>query len=175
MKTGSFLRTIVAASALLLSVGSVSHLAAQSAEPAFVADKVYTDGPITRTYTGTATQTTAAGVTTTGTFSLLHHRDGVVQASITLNGVVTNYGGNLVASTGFFPTPIDLTHPYRIVKNTGLLINFGSPPASPDGVVNATVIILSQVPVFVDKTVAYGGQQNADGSVLTFRAMRDAK
>ena len=175
MKTSFLLRTIVAASALFLSVGSISRLAAQDAETVTTTGKVYTDGPITRTYTGTATQTTAAGVTTTGTFSLLYHRDAVVQASITFNGVVTYYGGNLVASTGFYPTPIDLTHPYKQVKNTGLLINAGSPPPSPNGISLPVVVILSQMPAFVDKTVAYGGQQNADGSVLTFRATRDAK
>ena len=173
MKTSFSLRAFVTASALLLFVGGISHLAAQSAGTALVPSATYVEGPVTRTYTGTATQTTA-GVSTSGTFTLSYHQGGYVEAATTLNGVVVNYSGKLVSSPEFLVVT-ELGGTFKKFKNTGLLIHSGAPPAGPGGVVDAVVLILSQMPVFVDKSVAYGGQQNEDGSVLTFRATRDAK
>ena len=59
---------------------------------------------------------------------------------------------------------------YRVPKTSGVLYNYDE-IKGPNGTVTVSA---TQLPVIVNKDVAYGGIQTADGSVLTFRATRDA-
>ena len=179
MKPCLSLRTLLFTGVLLLSVGAASRLFAQdsltipdesnpqkivlSANPGVV------KAP-TRTYTGVATQTSAAGVKTTGTVTVNFYRGGGLDALITLNGVPKSYSGEVLASSSLLTLTTTGTKP---VKTSGVL--------NPLTVVDTqegkftSIFIDGQVPVIVNKTVAYGGIQNDDGSSLTFRAARDTK
>lgn len=159
MATRSPLKPLIFAAALLISVGTVSRLAAQDsfASSVTVPDTL-TLAVTLRTYTGTATQTTVAGVTTTGTIALSYLTGGLLQAQTTFNGVSTTYVGSLshASFNGTNRVRSGLLNAFSLLTASG--ISFGNPTPP--------------IPLIVDKTVAYGGLQNADGSVLTFRALR---
>ena len=84
MKTPS-LKTLLCASALLGSLGAISHLSAQvfSTTPANITTTFPALGTVLRTYTGTVIQTSAAGAKTNGTVTVdfysgarVHHGTG---------------------------------------------------------------------------------------------------
>ena len=158
---------------MLLSLGSVAHLSAQTTAVDEPANLTSASLPITvvplRTYTGTAVQTSAAGVAITGTITISFSAGAKLNATTTIGGVTTIYSGELLASdavlrvtgTGTYHTPKTVG-----AFNTSTVLN---------GPARTIVVATGQIPVIVNKAVAYGGLQNDDGSALTFRATRDAK
>ena len=161
-------RITALAAALLLALGAHSHVAAQGSVPIAVPvnDPVNVTilpvfvGPV-RNYVGTATQTTTDGQTVTGTFSLAFYKGGGLFATTVFNGVSASYSGVLTQSST-----------RSSGQRTGsIYFNFPVVDASGQGL-NA---VATGVPLFVTKTVAYGGIQNEDGTILTFRGTRVAK
>lgn len=119
-------------------------------------------------YTGTVTQTTAAGQVTTGTFTLYFAPvagsdvttfkqldSGRLLATIILNGVTTNYAGRLALNS----------HGVRSAPGIAYLRPFAAGSAQP-------VPAAAKIPLFIEASLAYGGIQDEAGTSLTFRATR---
>ena len=120
-------------------------------------------------YTGTVTQTTSTGQVTTGTFTLnppsafLTDPNGVkridsgrITATITLNGVTTNYTGRLARNDHGYRSLPGIAYLRAVVDDT-------QPAASS-----------VKIPVIVNVDQAYGGIQDEVGTSLTFRGAREA-
>ncbi len=130
---------------------------------------------VTRTYTGTATQTSAAGAVTTGTCTVTLDDRGQLAGLIVIDGVTTNYYGVLsraklgekrTSGSGYFSSL------KVVITSAGSLPVTGATPITVTG---STVVFSApqnKVPVVVTATAAYGGLLNEDGSSLVFRAAR---
>ena len=168
MKTPPFLKILLRVAALLLSLGTLSHLAAQDASTFATASTTDTV-PIAprRTYTGTATLTTAAGVTTTGTFTLYVLKKGALHATPTFNGVSASYEGGLATSYSSFTESPD-----SVRRKVSGFVSTPVTVTNPDGSMTISALPL---PLMIYSSITYGGMVNEDGSVLSVRAVRDAK
>ena len=165
MQPRSFLRFPLFAAALLCLSVTAAHLQAQGfqtfAESSSAPAGIVSNITASRTYSGTVTQVTAAGQLVQGTFMLSVFKTGGVSASTSLAGVDTIYSG-LLSPTTF----------YSQGQHTGFLVAQAAggfvevKPTAPGAVV---------VPFVFNKTEAFGGVQQADGTLLTFRAARVAK
>ncbi len=118
-------------------------------------------------YTGTVTQTTATGLVTTGTFTLntasaladdpyaFKDIDSRLIASITLNGVTTEYAGRLALNSQGVRTVPGIAYLRPVVTGT-----------------SQPVTAAAKIPIFVNASLAYGGIQDEAGTSLTFRASK---
>ena len=162
-------RTLFAAGFFLLLSAAAHPLRAQTSISPDGSTTITTTAPVlyAPSYTGTVTQTTAAGQVTTGTFTLnppsafltepnaaKRLDSGRITATITLNGVTTNYTGRLARND----------HGYRSLPGIAYLrtvVDETQPQAS-----------LVKIPVIVNADQAYGGIQDETGTSLTFRGTR---
>ena len=119
------------------------------------------NGSPLRTYSGPATQVTAAGAATSGTFTFSYFKGGQLSATTVFNGVTTSYYGLLphIKSNGISG------------ERAGFLLT-SIPTTTTSGGAVFTTYSTTIIPVVVDKTVVSGGIQNADGTSLTFRGER---
>lgn len=180
MQARSSLKPLFLVGALLLSAGAASRLSAQnslsfteagvSGTPAVATNVAAVPAPL-RTYTGTVIQTSAAGVKSNGTITVSFYKGGGLDATITLNGVVTTYFGELLPSSSTLRLTPGGMRPNR---TTGFLNPLTTVTTQEGGTV-AFTFIDNQLPVIVNKSAAYGGLQKDDGSTLTFRAARAAE
>ena len=156
----AFLLTAVS----LCLTGALSSLCAQTdAGAATVTVQTSVDGAATTlpivvppiyfytNYTGTVTQTTVAGVTTTGTFYLAVNGNSQINATVVLGGVTTNYVGVVRRQAS----------KERNGTGSGYLILADS--------ANHRVPGSDRIPLTVGKGVFYGGTLGEDGTSLVFR------
>lgn len=160
---------------LFLVVGTAGRLSAQTVrQPTF---------PRTiRTYVGTVTQTSAAGAVTTGTFELDLKTQGTLYAQTVIDGTTVSYYGLVSrASLGerrtsgsgyiqFLPLPISATPGSTDTVALGLAGKVLTVNVPTEGTI--TPLDLPKIPVVINRTAAYGGILNADGSSLVFRGAR---
>ena len=163
-------RTLFAAGLFLLLSATAHPLRAQtSISPDGSTTIITTTTPVlyAGSYTGTVTQTTAAGQVTTGTFTLnppsafltepnaaRRIDSGRITATITLNGVTTNYTGRLARNDRGYRSLPGIAYLRAVVDDT-------QPLASS-----------VKIPVIVNVDQAYGGIQDETGNSLTFRGAR---
>ena len=155
-----------------------SDIVAVNGTVATISNGTLATGPLTfprvrRTYSGTATQTTAAGVVTTGVFTLKVESDGTLDGTFTFGGVNsayygavarTNLGEKRVNGSGYLQALIPVTVNFTNGDGTISPVTIATP--------NTSVV---KVPLVIDSTSVTGGILNADGSSLLFRGDRVVK